>query len=358
MELSIHPPLLTSTRTDAMPSFKIILLYLGWGLLWAVVQTLVLYQFGFRGQTVVIDAVLTNVLLLGSGYVMATALRYYQLEPKQIAYLLGWSAGLASFTVWLYLMGIDWLLDGQEEYLAFVHQSYPVRVAFAWLMILFIVLQNWLWYYTKEKQQAEDRKTATEKMAREAELFTLRQQLQPHFLFNSLNSISALVRTKPDLAKQMVQQLSDFLRGTLRKDGQMLIPLSDELHHLQIYLEIEKVRFGHRLQTQVECPEECKDLQLPYLLLQPIVENAIKFGLYDTLGDTLIKITAHCEDGLLVVSTENPFEASLLSPKQGTGFGLDSVRRRLYLLFGRLDLVSTQQHEGTYITTVKIPQPL
>ncbi|AKQ47762.1 histidine kinase [Rufibacter radiotolerans] len=341
-----------------MPSFKIILLYLGWGLLWAVVQTLVLYQFGFRGQPVVVDALLTNGLLLGSGYVMATSLKYYQPEPRQIAYLLGWSAALAAIMVWFCQMGVDGLLEGQVEYQAFVHQSYPVRVAFAWLMILFIVLQNWLWYYTKEKRQAEERKTATEKMAREAELFTLRQQLQPHFLFNSLNSISALVKTKPDQAKQMVQQLSDFLRGTLRKDGQTLIPLADELHHLQIYLEIEKVRFGHRLQTQVECPEICKHLQLPYLLLQPIVENAIKFGLYDTLGDTLIKITARCEDGQLIVSTENPFEASLLSPKQGTGFGLDSVRRRLYLLFGRQDLVSTQQHEGRFITTVKIPQSI
>ncbi|AMM52846.1 histidine kinase [Rufibacter sp. DG15C] len=341
-----------------MPSFKIILLYLGWGLLWAVVQTLVLFQFGLSGWPVVVDALLTNALWLGSGFVMATTLRYYQPEPKQIFNLLTWSAALAICMMWLYQLGVDWLLEQHTEYLAFVHQSYPVRVAFAWLMILFIVLQNWLWYYTKEKRQAEERKTATEKMAREAELFTLRQQLQPHFLFNSLNSISALVRTKPDLAKQMVQQLSDFLRGTLRKDGQMLIPLADELHHLQIYLEIEKVRFGHRLQTQVNCPEECKDLQLPYLMLQPIVENAIKFGLYDTLGDTLITITAHCEDGLLVVSTENPFEASLLSPKQGTGFGLDSVRRRLYLLFGRQDLVSTQQLEGRFITTVKIPQAL
>ncbi|MGV3538589.1 MAG: sensor histidine kinase [Rufibacter sp.] len=341
-----------------MPSFRIIALYLGWGLLWAAVQAWVLCQTDVAVRIAVTDALLTNGLIICAGYAMSHTLRFYRPGGRQVVYLMGWSLGLAGSCLLIYNTAMEQLLNHETDYLAFMDQTLPVRLAFNWLMILFIALQNWLWLYIKEKQQAEERKAATEKLVREAELFTLRQQLQPHFLFNCLNSISALVSTKPEQAKKMVQQLSDFLRGTLRKDDQSMVPLADELHHLQIYLEIEKVRFGHRLQTEINCQEEVLPLQLPYLLLQPIVENAIKFGLYDTLDDILISITARVEDSLLVISTQNPFNGEVSQHKQGTGFGLDSLRRRLYLLYARHDLLSTEQQGQVFTTTVKIPQKL
>src|SRR5690606_27683378 len=111
------------------------------------------------------------------------------------------------------------------------------------------------------------------------ELYNLRQQLQPHFLFNSLNSIIALIGNQPDRAKEMVFQLSDFLRGTLRKDDQQLIPLAEEVDHLKLYLEIEKVRFGHRLEVKIEIPKEAMEKKLPAMIVQPLLENAIKYGL-------------------------------------------------------------------------------
>ncbi len=96
-------------------------------------------------------------------------------------------------------------------------------------------------------------KQMPKKSAREAELYKLRQQLQPHLLFNSLNSISALITIQPAQARKMIQQLSDFLRGTLKKEENQWISLEDELQHLQLYLDIEKVRFGHRLNTAIKC---------------------------------------------------------------------------------------------------------
>lgn len=341
-----------------MPAFRLILLYLAWALLWASVQTYVICSIGFACALASLDAFISNIVIMTGGYAMAVALRFYLPGIKQLVYLMGWSILLAGISVWAIDFKLEFFLSDQPEYLAFVDQTLHLRMAFAWLMILFIVSENWIWFYIREKQEAENRKNATEKMAREAELFTLRQQLQPHFLFNSLNSISALVNTRPEQAKKMVQQLSDFLRGTLRKDDQSFVPLADELQHLQIYLEIEKVRFGHRLKTEINAQPETLTQQLPYLLLQPIVENAIKFGLYDTLGDTLIKITAQVQDSMLVITTENPFEAASFQQKQGTGFGLDSVRRRLYLLYARHDLLTTQQREQTFVTTIKIPQKL
>ena len=107
-----------------------------------------------------------------------------------------------------------------------------------------------IWYNWQEQSEQEVRKQDAEKLTKEAELFKLRQQLQPHFLFNSLNSINALIGSRPQEARKMVQQLSDFLRGTIRKEEHQWVTLKEELQYLQLYLDIEKVRFGHRLFTK------------------------------------------------------------------------------------------------------------
>ena len=147
-----------------------------------------------------------------------------------------------------------------------------------------------------------------------------------------------------------------LFRGTLRKEEHQWVSLADELQHLGLYLEIEKVRFGHRLDTQITCDAETGSLKLPPMLLQPIVENAIKFGLYDTTDAITVQLTAKKQEEHLLIEVQNPFDPGTSAPRQGTGFGLSSVQRRLYLLFARNDLLATRTEENLFITTVKIPQ--
>nr|WP_253906546.1 histidine kinase [Chitinophaga sp. SYP-B3965] len=212
-------------------------------------------------------------------------------------------------------------------------------------------------YELEEQRQVLARKEAAEKLSKEAELYKLRQQLQPHFLFNSLNSINALVSIRPEEARVMIQKLSDFLRGTLKKEDQLWIPLKEELVYLELYLDIEKVRFRHRLTTNVSYTDDVSNMQIPPMLLQPVVENAIKFGLYDTIDAITIEIKAWQENGMLVVSVSNPFDPSLQQqPYQGTGFGLNSIRRRLYLLFAQQGLLETKINDNLFTTFIKIPQ--
>ena len=154
----------------------------------------------------------------------------------------------------------------------------------------------------------------------------------------------------------MIQQLSDFLRGTLRKEEHQWVTLKEELVHLQLYLEIEKVRFGHRLSTIIKDDTTGEGMFLPVMLLQPIVENAIKFGLYDTTGDIIISVAARKEQDALIIEVSNPYDPETAAPKKGTGFGLSSVQRRLYLLFARNDLLQTEAGKEFFITTIKIPQ--
>ena len=213
-----------------------------------------------------------------------------------------------------------------------------------------------LWYSLADQQEAERRRRDAEQLAKEAELYKLRQQLQPHFLFNSLNSINALVSLNPSLARTMIQQLSDFLRGTIKREENSWVSLEEELQQLRLYLDIEKVRFGHRLQTIIENKITGISAFLPAMLLQPIVENAIKFGLYDTTGDVTISIATELSDSTLLIRVTNPFDAATNNANRGTGFGLASVQRRLYLLFARNDLLQTETNESQFITTIKIPQ--
>lgn len=215
-----------------------------------------------------------------------------------------------------------------------------------------------MWNNMQEQKEKEKRQRDAEQLVKEAELAKLRQQLQPHFLFNSLNSISALAGSKPNEARKMIQQLSDFLRGTLKKDENQTVQLKDELEHLKLYLEIEKVRFGHRLNIELNCSEESLNAKIPPLLMQPIVENAIKFGLYDTVDEITISVKSFLDADLLKIEIRNPFDSETLTAQQGTGFGLSSVQRRLFLLYTRNDLLLTEMKDHQFIATLKIPQTI
>ncbi|MGB5027186.1 MAG: histidine kinase, partial [Chitinophagaceae bacterium] len=260
----------------------------------------------------------------------------------------------------LWLILSKWLLKlslgHYPGYTDMLHQSLSIRFSIGFLLLGCITMISILWYNQQEQKEKDTRKTDAEKLAKEAELFKLRQQLQPHFLFNSLNSINALIGSRPEEARKMVQQLSDFLRGTIKKEETQWVTLQEELQYLQLYLDIEKVRFGNRLATDINIDENTQSMKLPALLLQPIVENAIKFGLYDTTGETVIRLYASREENNLVIRVMNPFDPETSSPKQGIGFGLKSVQRRLYLLFARTDLLSTEAKENIFITVVKIPE--
>ncbi len=264
--------------------------------------------------------------------------------PVALAFL------LLKLTNWIALMLIE-----EEAYRHLITLSTFYRFTVFYLLLVGATGFSLLWYRLEEKGEEQRRREETERIAREAELFKLRQQLQPHFLFNSLNSVNSLVGRKPEEARRMVQQLSEFLRGTLRREEQRFITLQEELSYLGLYLEIEQVRFGHRLKVQIDCDEAIQAFQIPPLLLQPLLENAIKFGLYGTVDNLVIALSCQLNNGFLEIRVSNPYDEDGVSP-QGTGFGLKAVKRRLYLLFGRTDLLSIQKSDNIFTVNLKIPR--
>jgi two-component system, LytTR family, sensor kinase len=343
-----------STRLPYSTS-KLLGVYSAWWLFWATVQTFVLHRLQLSWHVSFVDALVSNTLLAFAGCSAILIYRFYQPGRSNRIYRFVFAITLAGLFIKTLYGLLSSIFSEDSEYLLFLEKSLPVRFIFSLLIISFITLLNWMWSSLSEQKANEKRKAESEQLMKEAELIKLRQQLQPHFLFNSLNSISALVMSKPEEARKMTQQLSDFLRGTLKKEDQH-VKLSEELEHLKLYLDIEKVRFGHRLNIEFNANEETLNAQLPSLLLQPIVENAIKFGLYDITGDVTISISADIQTPYLHIEIKNPFDPETKRAQQGVGFGLSSIQRRLYLLYARQDLLLTDKKGNTFITTLKIPQ--
>ena len=318
-------------------------------------MTFVLHWYGWQWHIGIIDSVISTTILFVFCLLMMTMLRYHTPQKNYLNIFI-WCVFLSgiwlAFSRWILILSLGHI-DG---YTAFLSNSLITRASIGLLMFGCVTLAFVIWYNWEEQKEDEKRKQDAEKLTKDAELFKLRQQLQPHFLFNSLNSINALIGIRPDEARKMVQQLSDFLRGTIKKEEHQQVTLQEEIQYLQLYLDIEKVRFGNRLATNIESDEASKQMKMPALLLQPIVENAIKFGLYDTTGETLISIKTFKEENNLTIKVSNPFDPETSSSNQGTGFGLKSVQRRLYLLYGRNDLLITEIKENIFTITVKIPQ--
>jgi len=340
---------------------KLLLIFLSWWAIWAFLQISLLIGFGLSSGTAVTDSLVSNSLVAISCAFLSNNMQYYLPKKERYWYILFISLGLSGIILLACKAILVPLLDDKTDsvnYVIFFSRSWAVRFDIVFLQVACMSILSVLWYSSEEEQENRQRRNDAERLAKEAELFKLRQQLAPHFLFNSLNSISALIASRPEQARKMIQQLSDFLRGNLRKEEQQWVPLSEELQYLELYLDIEKVRFGHRLSTDIRCEDECLGMRLPPMLLQPIVENAIKFGLYDTTEAVTIAIRARLDGNYVRIEVENPFDPETSRPKKGTGFGLTSIQRRLYLLFARPDLLETRVDNNLFTTIVRIPQQI
>lgn len=324
---------------------------------YAFIQTALIWWQNFDRDIAINDGLISSTILTLSCFIVSNALNYYLPSKRHYFFIAIWAMVLAALGVTL-SRWVNNLFITDPTYLSMIDRSLPLRFVFSLLIIAWIATINILWNIQQDHQENEERKADAEKLARDAELYNLRQQLQPHFLFNSLNSIIALIGKQPQKAREMTFQLSDFLRGTLRTDDQQFIALSDELEHIRLYLEIEKVRFGHRLDTHIVTDEASNRCKLPHMILQPLVENAIKFGLYNTTGRVTIEIDSAYDESeeLLRIQIQNPFDNQDKPTHKGTGFGLRGVQRRLFLLFGRTDLLETATSGKIFISTIKIPQ--
>jgi hypothetical protein len=223
-------------------------------------------------------------------------------------------------------------------------------------LYLLSAVVHYLFLALEASHEATERALESEVMARESELRAVRAQLNPHFLFNSLNSINALVGHDPEGARRMCEGLGDFLRRTLALGAREAVTLGDELQLVDRYLAIEQVRFGDRLRVARAIDPRAVPCALPPLLLQPLVENAIKHGVAGRIEGGELLIAAERRDGRLIVALENPVDADRGgAPRAGEGLGLEIVRRRLQVLDGGEATLSVSRPDGRFRVVLDLP---
>jgi len=222
------------------------------------------------------------------------------------------------------------------------------------LLFLLATAVHYLLLTLEEARAVEKKALQLQLLAGEAELRALRAQIDPHFLFNSLNSISALTGSDARAARRMCLLLSDFMRTSLAVGAKKQIPLVDELKISEGFLDIEKVRFGSRLEVRWSIDPACRDCFVPPLLIQPLVENAVTHGIAPMVQGGAVSIDVRCQGAVLEIAIENPFDHEA-SHQGGTGTGLRNVRERLRNLFDDNARVDVSRRDEMFRVALRLP---
>lgn len=283
----------------------------------------------------------------------------YQSENRifsRMINLSGLAIGSILFIVAGSRSGFRILFPSSTDFSLMEENLVPLLIALSFLLFLLLLLGYYLVMYftTLANRKLEEEKLKS--LVRESELHLLKYQMNPHFLFNSLNSISALTISQPAKAQEMIIKLSDYLRYSLESFDEPFKTLNNELNNIHLYIGIEKIRFDKRIKFSEQISEECLEKKVPGMILQPLIENAIKHGVQPTSEKVGISLECFEESGFLIIILQNSFE-----PEQvysgSTGTGLENVKKRMETLYNRNDLVEIQQKDTIFEVKLKIPLP-
>ncbi len=334
---------------------------------WVPISILIAYLVRSSGQLTWLTALALTVPLCVvyefmclSAWYSCKAAPLEQTDPFRLALTHLTAAALISF-LWMELARL--LAAGLARFSAFSDLStrypsvQPVLLASGFLIYLLAVAYYYVLLSLEASREAQTRVMQTTLLARDAELKALKAQVNPHFLYNSLNSISALTSIDPAKAQEMCILLADFLRMTLGLGEKASITLGEEVQLLDHFLAIEKIRFGDRLQMREDIQEESRAAQIPPLLLQPLVENAVGHGIANLLEGGSVSVTTRCVDNRLSVLVENSCDIDAGSSRRG-GRGLANVRRRLEARYGKDADMRVSADEGIFKVYLALPLEL
>jgi LytS/YehU family sensor histidine kinase len=188
----------------------------------------------------------------------------------------------------------------------------------------------------------------------ESKLSTLKAYINPHFLFNSLNSVNALITSNPEQAREMLINLSEYFRYSLKQKDNNFINFADELHYTFTYFDIERLRFGERIVLKTDIDENISEIKVPVMILQPLFENIIKHAVAESLVQIIVNFNAKINNGFLEIDLENNYDEESI-PTKGTGIGLDTTYERLHLIYQNKDLLNYSKNKGIFKLNLKIP---
>ena len=341
---------------------KSILFYLVTWVVFIMAQVLVLYYFyEFPLRYATWDASIYLIFYSFLGLGLWYPIRFiYMSESNVFSKILNFiGLGTGTLVLWQ-LLGSSFLrlvLNEHENLIDFNKLVMPMRLLAGALIFMILSLAYYLiMFYTS----LEDKKISEANLkaqARESELMMLKYQLNPHFLFNSLNSINSLTLSDPEKARNMIVKLSAYLRYSLESDQEYFKELKGEIDNIRRYLEIEKTRFGERINYEEFIDDSCLELKVPSMILQPLFENAIKHGVHESTDPVLIQMKCNSSDDFLIMEVRNTMLENRKLIK-GTGTGLNNVGDRLFSAYRKEKLMEIAQEENWFVVRIKIPLSL
>jgi two-component system LytT family sensor kinase len=304
------------------------------------------------------DNLIFNTFLLGLGLSLWYTAKYVSFEKKAVVkiFLSHIIGGILISIIWLafgyYL--INSLVDINESYSNFFLSTLPWRFLIGVLYYFLVTAFYYLIIYYSNYQERAVRESELKNLITQAELKSLKFQINPHFIFNSLNSMSALTVINPEKARNMILKLADFLRYTLASNERQTTSLREELKNIKLYLEIEKIRFEDKFEFIENIQEECLNVKVPSMILQPLFENAIKHAVYEALEKVCINLSVEMKNEFMEIKVENNLEETT-SQKSGAGIGLSNIKNRLELIYNRTNLMEVKKEQNTFSVILYIP---
>jgi two-component system LytT family sensor kinase len=338
---------------------RLIVWWLVWLMLTAGQSLLFYYAYGNYSNIGILDSIISLLIYSGIGLSLWYPFSFFNSGNVRISTIISnlVISGVISITLWALITKyfMQAILPEGNTYLDYWNATFPYRIGTGVFIYGLIVLSYYLFISLINLSEKNAKEARLESLVKETELKMLRSQINPHFLFNSLNSISSLTVTDPEKARVMVVKLSDFMRYALARKDEQPVSLRSELENLRLYLDIEKVRFGDKLTTEEHIDPECYDFKIPVMLLQPLFENAVKHGVYESTETVKIYTQARIVEGYIEIIITNNYD-SAPSNKRGTGTGLLNVTRRLELFYGNKASIKSLKEDGIYTITLYIPK--
>ncbi len=340
---------------------KIFTLYaLLWGIIAAAHFSIVVFALGVNLTFAAIEAVVFNTMYLAIGVSLWYTASYNSIENYSPAKIVTNHFSAAVITSALWVGGSYFLLTSliisDKPYKDLLYHSIIWRFLIGILFYSVITAINYVIIYYNSFQNKLLREAELNTYVKEAELKSLKYQINPHFIFNSLNSISSLTMTNPDKAREMTIKLSQFLRSTLSKNEKQKSRLTEEIANAKLYLEIEKVRFEERLEFEETIEKYCSEIEVPSMILQPLFENAVKHGVYESIDKVVISLKCSLEKEYLRLTVANNFDPESVSSK-GEGIGLKNIKSRLKLIYNQENLLVSKKENNRFTVDIFIPLP-
>jgi len=315
------------------------------------------YAFHIQVTYSALDAVLYNLVYFPLGMAIWYIVRFNRMEAGKFTQL---------FTVHIIsaiTLSLMWVFISYNLTINIIHdETYlqlqktvllPARFLIGILYYVIVSLGYYLIIYYQNFREKIEKEAAVNTLLKEAELNALKLQINPHFIFNSLNSVNSLILIKPELAQEMVIKLSDFLRSTLSGNSKHMVTLKEELDFSKLYLEIEKIRFAEKLNFEINANGDYDSVSVPHMLFQPLLENAVKHGVQQSSAPVAVRMEICLENNFLKITIRNNFDG--ISRAGGKKIGLKNIKERLTLIYDQPDLLHTEVVNNEFIVIIKLP---